>query len=259
MKKLLLLLLLFPLLNWSCSSNTESAEGTAEKENTEESAQSAESATPSINTLSEAEKQEGWQLLFDGKTLDGWRNYKSETIGEGWSVSDQAITLDPEQEKGGDIMTTAQFENYDFKVEWKISECGNSGIIFNVVEGDDYGSVWQTGPEMQVLDNTCHPDAKIETHRAGDLYDMIACSEETVLPAGEWNAARILVENGKTEFWLNDKKVVQFEMFTDEWTAMIADSKFKDMPGFGKFKKGHIALQDHSDKVWFRNIKIKEL
>ena len=127
------------------------------------------------------------------------------------------------------------------------------------MEGEDNDYVWQTGPEMQVLDNACHPDAQIETHRAGDLYDMIACKYETVKAAGEWNQVRLIINNGKVEHWLNGKKLVEYEMFTEEWTKMIANSKFKDMPDFGKARKGHISLQDHSDRVYYRNIKLREL
>jgi len=219
------------------------------------------------NTLTATEKAAGWQLLFDGKTTKGWRNFKKETIGASWVVKDGALMLDSKQkddggwqaQDGGDIITEGQYENYELSIEWKIANCGNSGIIFNVVEGDTYDYVWQTGPEMQVLDNACHPDARIETHRAGDLYDMIACKYETVKPANEWNQARLIINNGKTEHWLNGKKLVEYEMFTDEWTKMIANSKFKDMPDFGKARKGHISLQDHGDRVYYRNVKLKEL
>ena len=219
------------------------------------------------NTLTASEKAAGWQLLFDGKTTKGWRNFKKETIGSSWVVKDGALMLDSKQkddggwqaQDGGDIITDGQYENYELSIEWKIANCGNSGIIFNVVEADKYDYVWHTGPEMQVLDNACHPDARIETHRAGDLYDMIACKYETVKPAGQWNQARLIINNGKTEHWLNGKKLVEYEMFTDEWTKMIANSKFKAMPDFGKARKGHISLQDHDDRVFYRNVKIREL
>ncbi len=219
------------------------------------------------NTLTVSEKAAGWKLLFDGETTKGWRNFKKETIGASWVVQDGALILDSKQKAdggwqakdGGDIMTDGQYENYELNLEWKIANCGNSGIIFNVVEGDKYDYVWQTGPEMQILDNACHPDARIETHRAGDLYDMIACKYETVKAANQWNQVRLIINNGKAEHWLNGKKLVEYEMFTDKWKEMIANSKFKDMPDFGKARKGHISLQDHGDRVSFRNIKIKEL
>jgi cytochrome c len=119
--------------------------------------------------------------------------------------------------------------------------------------------VWQTGPEMQVLDNSCHPDTRFSSHRAGDLYDLIECKYVTVKPAGEWNKVRIIKNNGQVEHWLNGVKVVEFEMYTDQWLEMINKSKFKDMPDFGRAQKGKISLQDHGDRVWYRNIKIKTL
>ena len=219
------------------------------------------------NVLTEAEKAAGWKLLFDGKTMNGWRNFKKQTIGSGWVIDDNAIHLNAKKNPdghwqaadGGDIITDGEYENYELRLDWKIGACGNSGIIYNVVEDEKYDYVWQTGPEMQVLDNTCHPDAMYPKHRAGDLYDMIECEYETVKPAGEWNQARLIINNGHVEQWLNGHKLVEFQMFDDNWTQMIANSKFKDMPDFGKARKGHISLQDHGDRVWFRNIKIREL
>ncbi len=212
------------------------------------------------NALSPKEKSEGWKLLFDGTSTTGWRNYQSDKVTDRWKVSNGELYLDKSVTAGaGDIMTDAEFQDYELAVEWKISPCGNSGIIFNVVEDDKFKNTYNSGPEMQVLDNTCHPDAKIAKHRAGDLYDLIAVSKETVKPAGEWNQVRIVSKNSKMEFWLNGTKVVDFTMHTPEWKSMVANSKFKSMPGFGEAKKGHIALQDHGDAVWFRNIKIREL
>lgn len=219
------------------------------------------------NMLTEEEKAGGWKLLFDGKTTAGWRNFKKETIGASWIVENGTLMLNAQRKDdggwqaadGGDIITDGIYENYEFNLEWKIAACGNSGIMYNVVEEDKYDYVWLTGPEMQVLDNSCHPDAKIDKHRAGDLYDMIACDYVTVKPAGSWNKVRIIIKDGKVEHWLNGRKVVAFEMFNEAWTEMIANSKFKDMPDFGKARKGHISLQDHGDRVWYRNIKIKEL
>ncbi len=214
------------------------------------------------NTLTKKQKRDGWKLLFDGKTTTGWRNYNAKAIGSGWKVEDGTLYLDNtviKKEERGDIISHDQFQDFELMLEWKIDSCGNSGILFNVVEDPNYASVWHTGPEMQVLDNTCHADAKIEKHRAGDLYDLVKCSKETVRPAGEWNEVKIISDKGSYEFWLNGEKVVSFTMHTPEWDALVAGSKFKDLPAFAKSKRGHIALQDHGDKVWFRNIKIKEL
>ena len=161
-----------------------------------------------LNSLTDAEKRAGWHLLFDGKSMNGWRNFKKKTIGKSWVINEDAIHLDAKPNKdghwqaadGGDIITDKAYENFDFTYEWKIGNCGNSGVMFNVVEADKYDYVWKTGPEMQVLDNTCHPDSRFVTHRAGDLYDLIACKYPTVRPAGEWNEARIKSNKGKVEF-----------------------------------------------------------
>ncbi len=219
------------------------------------------------NTLSQQEKKEGWKLLFDGKTTKGWHNFNKTTIGKSWVVVDGTLMLDSRQDAdghwqapdGGDILTEDVYENFEFTLEWKVSPCGNSGIIYNVVEDEKYKFPWMTGPEMQILDNACHPDSKFTTHRAGDLYDMIECSEVTVLPAGEWNHVRLIKNEGKVEHWLNGVKVVAFEMYTDEWYEMIKNSKFGEMEDFGRAPAGKIALQDHNDIVWFRNIKIRTL
>lgn len=220
------------------------------------------SISTSVATVTDPD---GWISLFDGKTTTGWHTYGKKNIGKSWVAKDGSLTLEVEtagggktrSKDGGDIITDGEYENFELSMEWKISACGNSGIMFCVNEDDDYEKTYHTGPEMQVLDNTCHPDAKIHTHRAGDLYDMIACTNEVVKPAGEWNLAEISINDGKTIFSLNGQKVVEFTMFGDAWAAMIAKSKFKDMPGFGQFRKGHIALQDHGDAVAFRNIKIR--
>ncbi len=230
---------------------------------------SEEPATPQKkqNTLTRAEAKAGWQLLFDGKTTKGWHNFNKKTIGKSWIVVDGTLMLDSQKNSdgnweapdGGDILAEEVYENFELNLEWKISPCGNSGIIFNVVEDEKYIFPWLTGPEMQILDNACHADAKFSTHRAGDLYDMIECSTVTVKAAGEWNQVRLIKNNGKVEHWLNGVKVVEYEMYTDAWFEMIKKSKFKDQEDFGRAKSGKIALQDHGDKVWFRNIKVLRL
>lgn len=207
-----------------------------------------------------------WVSLFDGKTTQGWHNYGKTTIGEAWKVADGALYLDTAKKEGwqtgggGDIVTEKEYENFHLKLEWKIAKNGNSGIIFFIHEDSTKNKyVWNTGPEMQVLDNSGHPDAKIIKHRAGDLYDLISCSRETVKAAGEWNEAEIVVNNNQLNFFLNGTNVVSTPLWDDSWKKLIAGSKFKDMKEFGTYKKGKIALQDHGDMVWYRNIRIKEL
>ena len=208
---------------------------------------------------------EEWIPLFDGQTFNGWSKYGGGQVGKAWKIENGELYLDAANKAGwqtgdgGDIVTNEEFENFHFKYEWKIAPNGNSGVIFLVHESPEYQYPWQTGPEMQVLDNAGHPDAKIISHRAGDLYDLIVSSEETVKPAGEWNQAEIVINQGKLDFFLNGVNIVSTQLFTPEWEALIAKSKFKDMPGFGKYKKGKISLQDHGDVVHYRNLVFKKL
>ncbi len=228
---------------------------------------STTSMNTSVNTnvLTTEEKNDGWQLLFDGKTLNGWHIYGKETTGSAWKIEDGTLRLDADAKKsspaeGGDMVTNTEFENFHLKLDWKISPNGNSGIIFFVNEDSmKYKNTYNTGPEMQVLDNAGHPDAKITKHRAGDLYDLISVSKETVKPAGEWNTAEIIADKGNLRFHLNGEQVVNTTMWDNAWRTMLVHSKFKTMPAFGTYKKGKIALQDHGDNVWYRNIKIRKL
>jgi len=215
------------------------------------------------NEATDRERQDGWVSLFDGKSFAGWHGYDKKPISKIWTIDNGAIHLDPSKRsgsgEGGDILTDKEYSNFDLKLEWKISKNGNSGIIFYVKEDPKYKEPWQTGAEMQVLDNDGHPDGKIKKHRAGDLYDLISSSTEPVKPVGEWNQAEIKSKDGKLELYLNDVLVVSTTLWNADWDNLVKGSKFKTMPGFMKFKSGRIDLQDHGNEVWFRNIKIKEL
>jgi hypothetical protein len=218
------------------------------------------------NRLSSEQKSSGWKLLFDGKSTKGWHKYGGGPVGSAWKVKDGILFLDTvvkenwQVKDGGDIVTDEEYENYHLKLEWKISKAGNSGIIYGIHEDKaQFNWPWQTGPEMQIVDNAGHPDAKIIKHRAGDLYDLISCSRETVKAYGEWNSAEIKILNGKLDLYLNGENVVSTTMWDDNWKKLIANSKFKNMPGFGTYKKGRIGLQDHGNEVSFRNIMIRKL
>lgn len=232
-------------------------------------------ALPTDNTLTAKEKSEGWQLLFDGQTLNGWHNYGKTSIGKSWIIQDNSIHLDAKTNAeghwqapdGGDIVSAEEYGDFELSIDWKIAPCGNSGIIYHIIEDPSkYGYVWMTGPEMQVLDNACHPDSKYPKHRAGDLYDLVECKYVTVKPGGEWNHAKLRFKDGKVEHWLNHRKVVELQMFdqngkpTRQWLDLIAGSKFPSLSAdFGLSPKGKIALQDHGDPVWYKNIKIRRL
>ncbi len=223
------------------------------------------SVTTADNTLTNKEKNNGWELLFDGKSMDKWHTYGKSTMESGWAIQDNALYLDgAKQHTGNNIITNAEYANFDLKLDWKISEKGNSGIIFYVKEDTVlFPENYNSGMEMQVLDNGTptrpgHPDGKLYSHRAGDLYDLLA-AKEAVNPLGKWNHAEIVSANGKLDFYLNGVHTLTTKMWNDNWRKMIAVSKFKDMKGFGTFKQGKISLQDHGNTVWFKNIKIKKL
>lgn len=211
------------------------------------------------NTLTKAEQQQGWALLFDGATTKGWHNYNKTTIGPEWKAEDGALHLDASKKAGSDIVSTGEFENFDLKVQWKISKGGNSGIIFLVHESPEYEASFLTGPEMQVLDNDLNEDAKNYKHRAGDLYDLMASSSEPVRPVGQWNDAEIRVDHGKLDFWLNGVHTISTTMWDANWDKLVKNSKFVHIPGFAKYHSGHVDLQYHGFDVWFRNIKIRKL
>ena len=207
--------------------------------------------------------KKGWKSLFDGKSKKGWHIYRGEATGESWQVEDGILMFvpinKPGVKTGGDLTSDEEYENYHLSLEWKISEGGNSGIIFGVKEDSMYKKSYLTGMEMQVLDNDKHPDAKIIKHRAGDLYDLISSAKENLKPVGEWNQAEVIYNNNTLQLILNGETVVSTTVGDENWDKLVAGSKFRTMKGFGTFRKGRIVLQDHGDKVWYRNIKLKQL
>lgn len=206
------------------------------------------------NTLSDAEKAAGWKLLFDGKTTKGWRGYEKKDVPPGWVVEDGTLAR---VANAGDLITTKQYKDFDLALEWKISEGGNSGVMYRVAEGNE--EAYQTGPEMQVLDDERHSDGKSRLTAAGSDFGLYPAPAGIVKPAGQWNQIRIVVRGHHVEHWMNGIKVVEYELESPDWEVRVAKSKFKQWPGYGRAPKGHIALQDYGDKVWFRNIKIREL
>jgi Domain of Unknown Function (DUF1080) len=219
------------------------------------------------NRLTASEKAAGWKLLFDGKTTQGWRGFRREKFpDEGWAIGDDAIKHvagNGEQSKnGGDIITVGQYGNFELQLEWRISPGGNSGIKYLVSEDMVKSGYSGLGFEMQVLDDDKHPDAKMGkdgNRTAGALYDLIAPQNKVLRPVGQWNQVRLIVQGDHVEHWLNGSKVVEYELGSPRLKALIAESKYKNIPGFGEVRKGHILLQDHGHEVWFRNIKIRAL
>lgn len=211
-----------------------------------------QAATP--NTLTPAECSAGWQLLFDGTTTTGWRGFRMTTMPAGWQARDGALTRVSE---AADIITTDQYANFELALEWQISPKGNSGIMYRVTEADS--SSYETGPEMQVLDDEGHRDGLSRLTAAGSVYGLYPAPEGLVRPAGQWNQVRIVVNGNDVEHWLNGTQVAHYVLGSPEWAALVAKSKFRQWPGYGKAPRGYIALQDHGDWVAYRSIKIRVL
>lgn len=207
------------------------------------------------NLLTAEEQQAGWRLLFDGKTTTGWRGFGKDTFpDQGWKVSDGCLVRTA---PGGDIATDEEFADFELQLEWRISPGGNSGIFFRSAAG--FRWPWETGPEMQVLDNAEHPDGQDPKTSAGSNYALHAPLRDVTRPVGFFNQVRILADGPRVEYWLNGVKIVEYELESPEWEKLVADSKFKSMPNYGRVRSGYIVLQDHGDKVWFRNIRIRTL
>ncbi len=192
-------------------------------------------------------------VLFDGSSLDHFRGYKEEKIGAGWKIDGKSLMFDGSG--GGDIMTKKTFENFELMFEWKVDPGSNSGIMYRVTTGD--GAPYLSGPEYQILDDAKHRDGKNEFTSAGSLYAMYAPQGKSLKPVGEWNSGKIVIDGDRVEHWLNGKKVVEADISSDDWGKRKDGSKFKTWEKFGVSKRGHLCFQDHGDKVWYRNIRVK--
>lgn len=215
----------------------------------------------SPNTLSDADTRAGWTLLFDGTSLKGWRAYKRPDAAETrWRVEEGTLTL-PARERNAparsrDIISSDTFDRFELAWEWRVTAGGNSGVKYFVLEDMDSA----IGHEYQIIDDERHTDAKVGAERqTASFYDVLPPTNRKSLSAGTWNRSRVVVTAPTVEHWLNDVKVLSYELDSPAVRAAIADSKFKDVARFGKLQKGHILLQDHGDQVWYRNIRIRRL
>ena len=213
------------------------------------------------NELSEQEISEGWELLFDGENLDNWRAYNAEGTGS-WLVENGLLAASGNgSDSNGYIITRKQYDNFDLKFEWKIAPEGNSGVMYHVIESEKFHTPYLTGPEYQLVDDIEFPEELEEWQKTGADYAMYTPdnSKKILKPVGKWNSSRIIFDNGHVEHWLNGEKILEFEAWTDEWFTLKNSGKWVDAPEYGLSSMGYISLQDHGSKIWFRNMKIKEL
>ncbi len=262
MKKQFYTLLITAFVLASCQNNAPSSEPTV-------------SDAPPIspeNSLTAEESAEGWKLIFDGLTLNGWRGYnRTDLPKNGWSVQNGelviAATPNPKPDDfGGDIITTEKYGYFELSLDFMLSDSANSGIFYFVMEEKD-SAIWHNAPEFQLIDDVAwagimakdDPKFNMDTHRTGDNYDMEASAGCAMKPIGEWNTAKIIHNKGKVEHWLNNQKCLEYEVGSEKWKAQLAKSKFKGYPQYGLTKMGHIGLQDHGHEMRFKNIKIRNL
>lgn len=213
------------------------------------------------NVLSARERAQGWRLLFNGRDLAGWRSFDGRRPTPDWVVRDGAVMLERSdgEMRGADLVTADRYGAFELTLDWKVARGGNSGVLYLARNVAGAPLLYQSGLEMQVLDNAGHADGRIPTHRAGALYDMTVPPAGAARPAGSWNHARLLVERGRIRQWLNGTPTADISYGDAAWRKRVAESKFRTMPVFGTFASGVIGLQDHGEPVAFRNIKLRPI
>lgn len=208
-----------------------------------------------MNSLTDEERAEGWELLFDGEDASPWwRSFGSDEFPDGWAAMDGTLAR---VGAGGDIVTRETFADFELALEWRVEEGGNSGVMYRGDESEDF--LYMTGPEMQILDDAGHIDGEAPLTSAGSVYGLYPAPRGVVHPAGEWNSSRVVAQGDHVEHWLNGERIIEYEQGSDDWNERVANSKFADWSGFGTVHDGYIGLQDHGDPVYFRNIKIRRL
>jgi len=214
------------------------------------------------NALSEQEIADGWQLLFDGKQTTGWRGYNQVKLPEAWVIEDGTLkSLGKGGDIGGDIVYDEVFGEFELSIDWKISEGGNSGIFYHVLEGEQFHAPYENAPEYQVIDDLGFPQKLEDWQTVAADYAMYVPDQsiKKVKPAGEWNSSRIVFTNESVEYWLNGQITVSFVPWSDDWNERRNAGKWEDKPEYGKAKEGLLGLQDHGSFIWYKNIKIKKL
>jgi hypothetical protein len=233
----------------ACAAGAQESQSADNAAGTASAADASQQGMP--NTLTAAERDAGWRLLFDGSTLNGWRGYRQEAT-TGWEVVDGMIKRTG---RGGDIVTTEEFDDFELTLDWRVEEGGNSGVFYNATLGLE--QIYHGAPEMQILDDARHADGQSELTSSGANYALHPAPRGVVRPAGEWNTARVVMRGNLVEHWLNGRKIVEYELLSDDWKRRVAESKFTEWPEYGQATRGRIGLQDHGDPVVFRNIRIR--
>ncbi|NBC09001.1 MAG: DUF1080 domain-containing protein [Bacteroidetes bacterium] len=245
------------LFLWGCGGGP-----ATEQQAAAETGKGAEEAPAADNALTEAERVEGWVLLFDGKSAQGWRGYNQDSLPANWKVEKGTLmtTGAGEGSRGDIVYGERPFDNFDLYLEWKIEEAGNSGIFYHAQEGEQYQAIYENAPEYQLLDDIGFPQELLPDQYTGAIFGLyVPADKKPLKAAGKWNSSRIRFTPQQVTHWLNGKEVLRFEPWSDDWQMRKEISKWKNYPDYGVAKSGLVGLQDHGSQVWFKNIKIRPL